>query len=283
MGQKIAVAIIHGIGRTEPGFADGLMKDLRRRFASEGADAPDLVMKPVYWSPVLQGGEDELWRRVKRGGPMDFTRLRRFMLDFAADAIAYQPLPREKRVYEAIHRVVAQTLRVLAREAGPKAPLCVIAHSLGTVVASNYLYDLQTAPRKDILPKGVKKEMEKTPLEKGETLALLYTLGSPIALWSLRYTDFGKPVRVPAPGLKKHWPKLSGEWVNFYDEDDVIGYPLKTVNAAYGVAVTRDRAVSVGGVFTGWTPLSHTDYWTEGSVTGPVAKALARTWKKLNL
>ena len=40
MGQKIAVAIIHGIGGTEPDFADGLMKDLRRQFTAEGADAP---------------------------------------------------------------------------------------------------------------------------------------------------------------------------------------------------------------------------------------------------
>jgi hypothetical protein len=283
MGQKIAVAIIHGIGRPDPGFADGLMEELRRGFRGAGAEETELVMKPVYWSPVLQGAENELWRRTQKGGPMDFTKLRRFMMDFAADAIAYQPLPKEKKVYDAVHQVVAQAFRALAEEAGPKAPLCVIAHSLGTVIASNYLYDMEAAHKKRILPKTVTSEMEKTPLEKGETLSNLYTLGSPIALWSLRYADFGSPVNVPSIYLKKHWPGLAGEWVNYYDEDDVIGYPLKTVNRAYAKAVKEDRAVSIGNFFTGWTPASHSDYWTDNSVTKPMAQALAELWRKVNL
>lgn len=43
----------------------------------------------------------------------------------------------------------------------------------------------------------------------------------------MRYADFGQPVRVPSSKLADHWPGVPGEWVNFYDKDDVIGYPLK--------------------------------------------------------
>ena len=39
----------------------------------------------------------------------------------------------------------------LAQEAGPDAPLCVIAHSLGTIIASNYIYDLQVDPFKHLI------------------------------------------------------------------------------------------------------------------------------------
>jgi hypothetical protein len=281
MTRKIAVAIVHGIGRPEPEFADGIMARLAERFrAATGADG--LVLKPVFWAPVLQDAENELWKRLGRGGPMDFVKLRRFMVDFAADAIAYQPQPGEKDIYEAVHKVVAGALRALAGEAGADAPLCFIAHSLGSVIASNYIYDLQTHPKRKIIPVSVRKAMGDSPLERGETLAGFYTLGSPIALWSLRYADFGRPVQVPSPSLNKLYPKAGGEWVNFYDQDDVIGYPLKSVNKAYGAAVKEDRAVNVGGLLSSWNPTSHTEYWADRDVIHPIADSLARLWRQIS-
>ena len=121
-----------------------------------------------------------------------------------------------------------------------------------------------------------------TPLENGETLTLMYTMGSPIAIWSLRYEDFGVPIPVPSPKLADHHPGLAGEWVNFYDPDDVIGYPLSTLNDAYGASVERDVAVNVGGPLSSWNPLSHVAYWTDGDVTKPIAESLARVWRDLN-
>lgn len=282
MGQKIAVAIIHGIGKTPPDFADKMIHDLRGKFGEEGAETTDLVIKPVYWSPIIQGVEDVLARRVKEGGPQGFGALRDFMVSFAGDAIAYQPAPHERDVYDKIHQVVAITLRSLAEEAGPSAPLCVISHSLGTIIASNFFYDLQTHSRRKIISDPVMASMGDSPLDRGETLTLFYTLGSPIALWSLRYTDFGTPLRVPAPTLEKHWPALEGEWINYFDKNDVIAYPLKTVNGSYATAVKEDRAVSVGNIFTTLTPFCHTAYWTDRDVTSPIAKSLAVLWQKLN-
>ncbi len=78
-------------------------------------------------------------------------------------------------------------------------------------------------------------------------MTLFYTLGSPIALWSLRYRNFGKPIQVPSLKFGNHYRNLVGEWVNFYDKADIIGYPLKELNADYNAAVTSDRAVRVGG------------------------------------
>ena len=282
MGQKIAVAIIHGIGKTPPDFADKMIQDLRARFGGHGADTHDLVLKPVYWSPLMQGVEDELTRRVKQGGPQGYGSLREFMISFAGDAIAYQPAPRERDVYNKIHQVVAHSLRSLAEEAGPAAPLCVISHSLGTIIASNFFYDLQTHPVRKVIADSVIASMGDSPLDRGETLSLFYTLGSPIALWSLRYTDFGSPLSVPAPTLEKRYPGLGGEWINYFDKNDVIAYPLKTVNGAYATAVKEDRMVSVGNIFTTFTPFCHTAYWTDPNVTSPIAQALVNLWRKRN-
>jgi len=286
MSQKIAVAIIHGVGKQDPKFADGMTQELKGRFAKELGQkiqdpASELAILPVYWAPAVQDAEEELWRRMKRGGEMDFTTLRRFLVDFAADAIAYQPTPKDRRIYDGIHEKFAESLNRLAAEAGEKAPLCVIAHSLGSVIASNYFYDLQH-PKRPLIAARVKKKIGDTPLERGETFTLFYTLGSPIAIWSLRYPDFGVPIEVPSPGLSKHYPDLAGEWVNYYDEDDVIAYPLKTLNEAYRKAIKADREINAGGLLSSWNPVSHLGYWTDNDVTKPIARELARTWRTVN-
>jgi len=290
MPQKIAIAIVHGVGKQGPTFAEGMIRKLREQFAKEAKLAPAaaaeaLVFEPVYWGPVLHGVEEELWKRVRQGGDLDFVSLRRFVVDFAADAIAYQPTPADRHIYDAVHEVVATALRKLALAAGEKAPLCVIAHSLGTVIASNYLYDLATDPRRKkrkLIGASVRELIGETPLEWSETLAFFYTLGSPIAIWSLRYKDFGVPVQVPAPQLAQHWPRLKGRWVNFYDSDDILGYPLRPLNAAYRKVVAADLAINVGSFLMSWNPGAHMGYWEDKDVIGPIAHDLATAWRAVN-
>jgi hypothetical protein len=301
MAQKIAVAIIHGIGNTERTFADGMMDRLERRFVAHGGAAGDLVMEPVFWSDVLEKREEELLRRVGKGGTMRYDKLREFMVEFAADAIAYQPTPNDRHVYDGIHACVARSLGVLAGKAGPEAPLCIVAHSLGTVIASNYVYDMQTEaghvkharrhPEKRLLSEPVRLEVGETPLERLETLSHLVTMGSPIALWGLRYPnddpqkDYGVPITVPSPLLSARHPGLveaGAGWTNVYDADDVIGYPLKTLNAAYGHAVREDLEMNVGSLLTSWNPASHQGYWTDAGVNDAIAKRLAEAWRVVN-
>lgn len=289
--KKIAVAIIHGVGKQDPDFALEMREELQERFLGltgvPAADPADMIaFRSIYWAPALQEPEDELWKRVKQHGDLDYMALRRFVVDFAADAIAYQPTPNDRQIYDEIHRIFAGELHHLAQEAGPDAPLCVIAHSLGTVITSNYFYDLQKEFHGGVanhIAGRVKGEIGDTPLERGETLALFFTMGSPIAIWSLRYgqPQFGTPIRVPSPQLSGHYPNLKGEWVNFFDDDDILGYPLAPLNTAYG-AVVKDRKINAGGMFSSWNPLSHTAYWTDNDVTKPIAEALAGMWAGVN-
>lgn len=280
MGRKVAVAVVHGIGKQTANFAEKMMTELTQHFGPETLG--DIVIRTVFWAPVLQEAEDVLWQRVQAGGTLHYPETRRMLIDFLADALAYQPTGDDHRAYDGIHTVFAQTLADLAREAGPDAPLCIIAHSLGTIIASNYVYDLQVDPVKHLIGDEVRAVMTGTPLEKGDTLALFYTMGSPIALWSLRYHEFGRPIIVPAPQLRQYHSEIEGEWVNYYDQDDAVGFPLKTLNAAYGKMITRDAQVNVGGLLQSWNPLSHFGYWTDRDVIGPVARKLIEVWKGIN-
>ncbi|WP_045877954.1 hypothetical protein [Pseudofrankia sp. DC12] len=234
-----------------------------------------LVVRPTFWAPVLQPAEDELFQRcfgpgqaryvrwLKRqtkrvdhgsrlamlalsssallprvpfAGPLPWPTLRWVTTEFAGDAIAYQIAgERDHTVYDAIHARVAVALRELAVAAGREAPLCVLGHSLGSVIASNYFYDLQVEhghyPRggpladggiptgpgrvppqlrgapgeqptaRRLVPAATRLAIGPAPsaLERGETLTDLITLGSPLGLYSLRSRGFHRPLLVPAP------------------------------------------------------------------------------------
>ena len=96
MQTKIAVAILHGVGTQGVDFADGMIEKLKEKFkkelkSREPYPEKQLEIEFVHWAPALQNDQDELWKRMAEGGEMDFRRLRKFIVDFAGDAIAYQP------------------------------------------------------------------------------------------------------------------------------------------------------------------------------------------------
>jgi hypothetical protein len=289
MSQKIAVALIHGIGKQDENFAHQIIYELKKQFAESLKKldkdnlASQLVVEPVYWAPVLQKSENKLWDLLKEAGSLNFNNLRRLMIDFAGDAIAYQPILNDRTIYDGIHKILAKTIDKLSHLAGQQAPLCVIGHSLGTVIASNYIYDLQnhTESRK-LISDNVLKVMDDTPIENGWTFCKFFTLGSPLAIWSLRYHDFGKPIQVPSPQFSEIYPGIEGEWINYYDKDDIIGYPLKTLNKDYKKTVTSDIQINVGNFLMSWNPASHMGYWNDNDVINPIARSLADLWLEVN-
>lgn len=278
MKKKIATAIIHGIGRQTDDFAkemEGKLKDqFAKRLKKLNLSIPDpasqLVIKPICWAEIFEEPESKLWEKFQ-GRDLDYIFLREAMIHVFADAIAYQKSPTKKNFYKKIHDKIDGKLKELAFETGDgESPLCVIAHSLGTVIASDHFYDLQLGKRAN--------EPLENPLMKGETLTLFFTMGSPISLWSISYDDFDSPIEVPARRIKERYPNL-GKWINFYDRDDIIAYPLEPL---YGSEVVEDRQVNAGGLLTGWNPLSHGSYWTDNDVIKPITDELVKTWIEIN-
>ena len=217
-----------------------------------------------------------------------FPTLRWVIVHYLGDAISYQAGVVDRDLYDGVHRRVATGLHELAAEAGPDAPLCVLAHSLGSVVASNFFYDLQATqglhPSREqqiTVAPMVAAELGDTPLERGETLAWLHTLGSPLALWAQRHPDFGEPLTVPHPALARLHPRVEGRWTNVWDPDDVIASPLRPLNERYAEAVAEDRVVHVAPWWLGWSPLAHPFYWNDLGVVTPIATDLARAWHRM--
>lgn len=264
--MRVAVAVVHGMGAQRRGYARAFRDGLRARLAARGTPWRAVAFAEILWADLLAGKEERLLARLRRSGPLRYRRLRRFTVAALGDAVAYQPVAREDLaageldVYARVHERLARGLEALARRAGPRAPLVLVAHSLGSVIASNYLWDCQH---------GRAPQPARSPLARGATLRHLVFLGSGLALWSLRYREYGTPIRFPVADP-------AGEWLCFYDPDDALGYPVKPINRAYSRAVTADVPVNVGGPLASWNPLSHTAYWRSSRILDEVVRLLTQ-------
>ena len=168
--------------------------------------------------------------------------------------------------YSQFHRSIRNGLRNLRRRLGGDKPLIVIAHSLGSVIMSNYIWDAQ------------KGRVSGTPFQQMDTLAGFITFGSPIPLFAMTYTH-RKNIRFPSANIENYFPDASAnelesavKWFNFFDADDVLGYPIQHLGDSY--KMVEDREINVGGLFTSWNPFSHAAYWTDNDFTIPVAEAI---------
>ena len=112
-----------------------------------------------------------------------------------------------------------------------------------------------------------------SPFKRMERLAGMITFGCNIPLFTFAHHTV-VPITFPAAQLSPS-VKAKARWFNFYDPDDVLGYPLRPINSAYRNVVNKDIAINVGGLFSSWNPLSHGAYWTDNNFTKPVARFIS--------
>lgn len=274
MDYKLGVIVIHGIGEQKADFAQGLIDEVSQRL---GARASEVCWMPVWWAPLVEPAETGLMERLSAGGHLDWQWLRRFVVHFLADAVAYQRVPGESAhpgLYARMHTLIADKLgelRSLVRGAAAPAasddpPLLVIAHSLGGHIMSNYIWDQQH-------PHESRGEPLAPAFVRAETLAGIVTFGCNIPLFALALPEL-LPIQFPPPSLPAQL-KAAAKWLNLYDPDDVLGFPLGPLSPAYARTVV-DRAVSVGGLLTAWNPAAHNAYWTDNDVTKPIAEQITK-------
>jgi len=71
---------------------------------------------------------------------------------------------------------------------------------------------------------------------------------------------------------------LTNWWQNFYDKDDVFGYPLGEISPGYEALKNKgelsDKSINAGGFLTSWNLLSHNAYWKDADFYRPVARLI---------
>ncbi len=267
MAKRLAIAVIHGIGWQKSDFADEMIEEVNERVDDLDRDSNDIAWQPVHWADILEPRQVAYLSRANADDELDYIGLRRFVVSALGDATAYQPVASETNTtYEKIHERVRENLQGLKDklDTPETAPLIFMAHSLGGHIMSNYIWDVQQNP-----PDAV------TAFERFETLAGIVTFGSNLPLFTLAYPDADIiPITFPAEQLPQE-TKDKAKWLNYFDPDDILGYPLKPINGAYDLVVTEDICINVGGLFSSWNPVSHTKYWTDNDFTKPAAEFIA--------
>lgn len=263
MALDVGVVIIHGMGSQQPDFADGMIAKVKEKLGDKG---DRVCFQPVYWAPVLSEREAIVWNNLSAECDLDWVRLRKFVINALGDATAYRYIPGEfDSTYYQIHDIVHRELTSL-REGlgGDSKPLIVCAHSLGAVIMTDYIWDRQQG--KDQGRYG------QSPFVRMETLAGLVTFGCNIPLFTLAY-DPVECITFPPATLSDDL-KVKTKWLNLFDPDDILGWPLKKLSPAFGKAVTEDREINVGSVFTSWNPASHAEYWADGNFIKSVGEVV---------
>ena len=268
--KRVAVLVIHGIGGQRADFAEPLIRGVNREVKRLGADARAIAWQPVYWDDLLVPRQQAYLQRALKDGRLNYQRLRQFVVSALGDAGAYRQRPsgtlagtQSGRTYERVHARIQEQLSGLYH--GPLSerplPLVLMAHSFGGHILSNYVWDSQQTP-----------DGKLSAFERMHWLAGFITFGCNIPLFTFA-VDKPVPIRFPATRLPARF-KEKARWLNFYDPDDVLGWPLKPVSPAYARAVDADIRLQVGGAVSGWTPAAHLLYWRDRRFARHVAEFL---------
>jgi hypothetical protein len=296
MAHKLGVLVLHGMGSPKTTYAAAMIKELSSRLRNLKASPQDICFEAAFVGNVLKAREEALWKRLSNNR-LDFKFIRKFIIHNFGDAVAYQRLStRGLDVYTQIHRVILRHLKSLRSNlrkglpaGAPERPLVLLSHSLGSYMLSNYVWDIQKAVA-GLSPNAgpIRQKYGGNDFLEMKTLAGMVTFGCNIPLFSLAYPKF-EAITFPSPTLARYFPAgtppakitAAAQWLNFYDRDDVLGYPLRHLSPSYRATVSKDIQINVGGFLSGWNPKSHTEYWTDNDFTKPVARLLARLLKLL--
>ncbi|MCI5047171.1 MAG: hypothetical protein MRY59_06695 [Aquisalinus sp.] len=273
--KKIAVAVIHGMGAQGakvsndsaiPTFSKHLRNRVRGAFGTAAFDET-VAWREIFWADILQDRQARYLSAIRRRTRYD--DLRRFVVQNLGDAAAYQKTadPADN-TYEKIHKRVAKVIRELDQDTVDGAPLVVVAHSLGGHIISNHIYDISKSGTTGGNFRNLK------------TLAAFVTFGCNIPLFTFSYAPERLfPIEFPGTDLPAG-KRLSPWWLNYYDKDDVLGYPLADIGPRYKAMAERgelkDISIDAGNALTAWNPASHNAYWRDDDFYGPVAKLLRK-------
>ena len=280
---QVALITVHGMGETPPEYADALMDSVRARL---GALADQAVMRSVYYQKILQDNQALVWDRTKSLSTVRFDELRKFVLYGFGDAAGLEnrkEIPGS--VYELAQGEIARAL-MSAHALRPGMPVVFLAQSLGCQVLSSYIYDAQKAAEGRPVGAGIWRNIdawarqtyrrsltasERSFLGAGSCAGLV-TTGCNIPIFVAAHKEMHIiPIRPPTSLFK---------WINFYDPDDALGWPLQPLSAGYRTLV-EDRVVNANDgvlsmVLKSWNPLSHNLYWRDDTVLDAVTAMLRR-------
>lgn len=260
--KDVGLITLHGMGKIKTSYYSELEEILKKKL---GIDWTRVSFQNVQYAPEFQEPQDELWRDIIKNtnNDLDATKLRQFFLFGFGDAGSLEHSAHKNGVkYLAVQKEIQKAIDhiYLDFEGDISKPIIIIAQSLGCQVISNYLWDAQHDGH--IFENSNTSDQNKADFRRLVSLENLITTGCNIPLF--------------VSGLENRQcfdkPNDKFIWDNYYDPDDILGWPLKQLGDTYNIV--NDHHINAGGLFSSWNPASHGAYWSDSDVTSPLANIL---------
>lgn len=272
MPKTIALVTIHGMGDTPRDYYMEFYDVIKTSLGKATWDK--VIFKHLYYQDILQGNQEDIFNRMRE--QIDWMKLRKFLLYGFSDAASLEyKKDAVNSPYFLTQQMIIQAMDEIFDESGQQeVPVIVLAQSLGCQVISSYIWDAQQTPaatdgvwsmaRND----GVVDGSPRDNFRRMKNLQRLYTTGCNIPIFVAGHKKIDA-ISPPVPTFK---------WHNFFDEDDVLGWPLKPLSPSYS-NIVEDISINAGGGVIGtivksWNPFSHGQYWTDSEVFGHLSAAI---------
>ena len=266
MSKKVALIVVHGMGDTDKTYHLKFEEKIKHEMG-ETWDA--VIFRPIYYQGILQASQEEIFDEMRPH--IDWKKLRRFMLYSFSDAASLEHKKDiEGSPYTKTQEMIRGELLKIYESCEASIPVVVFAHSLGSQVISNYIWDAQRQQANY----GVWKNLTVKPNDSEDCFLRLQSL--------VRFYTVGCNIPIFVAGHKEimaiNQPHEEFKWYNFFDEDDVLGWPLIPLSESYRDLVTDISVDLGGGTFNinlkGWNPFSHQMYWQDSAIIRHLAEEL---------
>jgi hypothetical protein len=266
--KSIALLTIHGMGETPKNYHK-LFLERVKKYVGEN-DWKNVAFESIYYQDILQANQAEIYHRMKPR--IRWQGLRRFLLYNFSDAASLDYRKEEANsAYQQAQSRISSALHNVYEKCGRRdVPVVILAYSLGCHVISNYIWDAQQAsPSAGIWKKSKSlKEGAETNFLRLPSLQHLITVGCNIPVFVAGYKSI-------APFRK---PNRTFKWLNLYDKDDILGWPLEPLSPSYRKLV-KDVQINANEKFSdlllkSWNPYSHENYFGDSAVVRSVGDAL---------
>ena len=251
----MAFLTIHGIGEQKPGWAAKFHTELTKSLSSQ---TQSIKCFELEWQHLIEPNEETL--------SSEFTNerwkfSRKFALNYIGDAVAYA---KGSVLYKNVHSEIYQLLNEINSWLEEDGKLYIIAHSLGTVMIFDYIYNIQNV---NAMGNNIFRTANVNVIDK---LECLFTFGSPLYIYSLQRNMGGNPIKVK-------------KWINTYSNFDIIGYSVKKINTQFEQNWIIDNPILCGGLLSFWNPMSHIKYFDSNKVIKLIKKEVEKVAQALYL
>jgi len=250
VARDVCVIVVHGINTDKPGFSERYQKKVLKALPKPLRQ--NVTFSEVCWAEHLRERQTRYLNKAEQQG-LKKSKWRKLAVQALGDAAAYQKISWVKNSsYYRVQRCIIDKLREL-ETMGNSRPVIFVGHSFGCHIISTFAWDVHTI--KSMTQAEIDKEPDEewrqvandirngSSMVRLDTFAGFITLGNNMPLFTFAYGPervfpitrprrAGIPPAFPGPLLPPALLKQA-RWVNVFSPNDLLGYPLESLNDAY--------------------------------------------------